>query len=112
MIDLFRNALDHLWDGHDCPVCGRFAPGEANQPRTRIVVKILELAKRQGGFAVKSLDQFWLQFREELCLVCRNNFDGRAEKLLQTKKLLEEAIRLDSGNTQARENQAVVKKMT
>ena len=89
------------WTGHSHG--GRY-------PKAAIVRTVMEDLRKQGSFSAKSVEQFWRPFKTYLCFLCQAKFDSLDTGLKDAVKMLQEAVKLDSGNSQAKQNLAAIKK--
>ena len=62
-----------------------------------------------GQYAPGSLQQFWRQFRHELCNGCQSKLDALDRDKKHAAALLEEAVRLDPKNDAAKKNLATLR---
>lgn len=70
---------------------------------------ILELVGK-GSFSADGVTQFWQQHKENLCHSCQSDLQGILNGKREAIKLVEEAVKLDSSNTAAKQNLAALKK--
>lgn len=78
-------------------------------PRDRIVMKIMGALRLTGQYSPGGVQQFWTQFRNELCGSCQSKLDGLESSKRQAVALLEEAVRLDGKHEAAKKNLAALR---
>ena len=79
--------------------------------RTLVVAEIMLSLMKAGSFSVGGLEQFWKNYRQHLCYSCQAKLDSLSQRKREALGLLEEAVRLDSGNKAAKQNLEAVKRM-
>jgi hypothetical protein len=73
-----------------------------------LVMEIIGIIRTEGRFEVNGLEAFWKRFDHHLCSSCRSKLERRQIGLGFVRYLLQEALRLDPGNDQARKNLDII----
>jgi len=100
---------NELSQNTSCPVCFKSQSSWEKGMGDVVQKVILELVGK-GSFSADGVTQFWQQHKENLCHSCQSDLQGILNGKREAIKLLEEAVKLDSSNTAAKQNLAALKK--